>query len=65
MKYLEIKATLKERLLFLLFSMLREDLVNNPIRSNKESNKNYNEEIKPEVIPFFDDTNTSVNARLK
>lgn len=64
-KYIEIKSTLKERLLFLLFSLLREELINKIPKNNDVTFKEYTKEIKSEVIPFFDNIDTSVKSRLK
>lgn len=71
LKYIEVKASLKERVLFLLFSILREDLVkqsnesSNLISSFKESNNSCIEEPIIENVPFFDGIDSSVRSKLK
>lgn len=70
MRYIEVKSSLKDKLLFLFFSILREELIsNNFYEENKFLKENIKveevREVKIEDIPFFECNTKPVKSRIR
>jgi len=74
-RYIELEISIKDRLIFLLFSMLREDLLSSKI-IGKETKLDRTiiqkpivqeklKTVKNEIIPFFDLDETPVKSKIK